>query len=192
MLRSSPNLQKEIPARCNCGCGIAPIVILFLSFHKLLFRSNIFCQKCLVCTAPGFTQSFWIGVAELEEKPNLLHLGSDLSTNIYVLVLATAKNDSTPPPQPSQIQMRISARIISLPTAPKLINWCCLVMPYFPALHFPLGGDGGSGVVWGHRGARFESAELQVTRCSGAARVYLLYLEYTSTQQYTCYTWYTC
>ena len=28
----------------------------------------------------------------------------------------------------------------------------------------------------GHRGARFESAELQVTRCSGAARVYLLLL----------------
>ena len=39
----------------------------------------------------------------------------------------------------------------------------------------------------GHRGARFESAELQVTRCSGAARVYLLlYLECTS-----AYTWYT-
>ena len=129
LLRSSPNLQKELPAGCNCGCGTAPIVVLFLSFHKLLFRSNIFRQKCLVCTAPGFTQSFWIGVAEHWRKSPRELVAFRLWSHLNMFWSLPWQ----------QMNIWISARIISLPTAPKLTNWRCLVMPYFPALYFPLG-----------------------------------------------------
>ena len=66
LLRTRPNLQKEIPARCNCGCGIPPIVVLFVPKTFVLVRNVLFAQH------QDLANHF--GLKWQKPKGNMLHL----------------------------------------------------------------------------------------------------------------------